>query len=151
MSGMKNTSQVVNGDTVRGRYHPTDSLINLAVPSLCTLRDFNEDKFPRVLKPGIISSALELKSIDTGTDFVICVDGKKLAPGLSEEDGDIDLFGNEIGATFHQMKQKVEEEKNAIAEFIAAISGSDNTDILYRIFLSTSGNRFMRNYSLLSL
>lgn len=28
--------------------------------------------------------------------YVLSVDGKKLAPGLTKESGDIDLFGHEI-------------------------------------------------------
>ena len=95
MGGMKNTGQIISGDTPRGCYNPAESTINFAVPSISTISSFNRDHFPQTLKPGVIRQALQPHIDDDNRDYIISVDGKKLVPGVNDGAGDIDLFGHE--------------------------------------------------------
>lgn len=83
MSGMKSIGNAINAEEELGNYDPLNSAINFAVPSVSLIASHNQSNFPPTIKPGIIETALE--SIDTAKDYVICVDGKKLAPGLDDK------------------------------------------------------------------
>ena len=72
-----------------------DDIVNFAVPTVQTLLNYQPFKdLPVTLQPGIIKSAIRLKKKDPRYQ-VLSFDGKKLAAGLSKDEGDEDLFGNE--------------------------------------------------------
>ena len=77
MSGLKSSGQVVENITSKGVYDPKETSINFAVPSLNALQkvDLKTD-IPSEIPPGIISSALDLKS-SNDVSYVLSVDGKK--------------------------------------------------------------------------
>ena len=133
MGGMKNTGQVITGEAERGNYKPQDSKINFAVPDARTLRTFNNLDFPTNISPGIIHSAIDLKSKEKEKDFVLSVDAKKVARGLSDDAGDVDLFGHEPGPARGQQMARLSREKH-LGEQIADLLGELPPDkVLYEM------------------
>jgi hypothetical protein len=95
MSGAKSAGQVIDGSTSKGLYDPQRTSINFAVPNVNSVNNFDalETNIPKTISPGIITQTLNLLSRDK--TYVLSVDGKKVAPGLSDLHGDQDLFGHE--------------------------------------------------------
>jgi hypothetical protein len=116
MAGRKGTGLIVSGSASRGNISPQSTEINFAVPSLSILRQYNADVFPPRLQPGLIRPTLESKASDREKDFILSVDGKKLAPGINESEGDIDLFGHEKGITLQKQKTIHQKEDAMIKE-----------------------------------
>ena len=111
MSGIKSTGQVVKDMSSKGSYDPQTTSINFAVPNTNSIRQFNtsETEIPGELPPGIIHQAIQLKS-SADNSYVLSVDGKKLAPGLTEKNGDQDLFGHEDGISLEMSRERIEQE-----------------------------------------
>ena len=83
MSGMKGTGTItVEGKCARGHIDPHSTAVNFIVPSLSVLRSYESDKFPTCVQPGIIATAIECKA-KQNKDFILTVDGKKVAQGLT--------------------------------------------------------------------
>ncbi len=93
MAGVKSLGQILNGNDQRGQIDPQLSQINFAIPDVSVLR-LNSSDIPNRLEPGIIHQGIDIKSNSTSS-MVIGFDGKKLAAGLNEHDGDINLWGYE--------------------------------------------------------
>ncbi len=93
-SGVRSLGQVVTNEGNRGHLSAGDSHINFAVPDIGNLATFDATSLPNVLSPGVIQSALDIKS-SSPHSMVLSVDAKKVALGLSSEWGDIDLMGYE--------------------------------------------------------
>ena len=90
LSGSKNQGDLQSKQTTRGRFNPEDSRINFAVPS---------EK-----SPGIIEEAIKL--LDKDKEYIMMIDGKKIAPALGPNDiGDINLWGLEK-PTITERKEK---------------------------------------------
>ena len=80
----------------RDNLNPSTANANFAVPTVHRLRKMPEvNPVPPETKPGIIPSVLEHLSKHPEKDYVIAIDGKKVAQGLSDKYGDIDLWGYE--------------------------------------------------------
>ena len=116
LSGPKNAG-LIKGD----RYDPKQSKCNFAVPSLSVLRNSDINSIPKELPPGIISQALNLTT--PNKDYVLAIDGKKVAQGVKESGGDIDLWGHEKPEKtankqrLHDNLHLCEEIRNAVSEY----------------------------------
>ena len=114
MSGQKSGGQILDATTSRGNFDPQITSINFAVPSISTVRSFEsfDMDIPKEIPQGIIRQAIEMKP--KNKSYILSVDGKKLAPGLNEDNGDQDLFGHEEFQTLEQTKVRIEKEVEAI-------------------------------------
>ena len=91
-SGSKNQGCLQSGGQ-RGTYDPDKSNHNFAVPDEKSLRKSTDD-LPNVILCGIIEESFKL--LDKNKQYVISIDGKKIATGLLKDDiGDINLWGFE--------------------------------------------------------
>ncbi|CAG2222803.1 unnamed protein product [Mytilus edulis] len=95
MTGYKNTGQ--SCDTSKGFYDPDNALINFAVPSHIHIETFNTDlNLPDIKGPGKFDFMVKkVVSTNPSNSFALTFDGKKLAPGLTTDSGDVDLLGYE--------------------------------------------------------
>ncbi|CAG2196577.1 unnamed protein product [Mytilus edulis] len=95
MTGCKNTGQSCH--TSKGFYDPDNALINFAVPSHIPIETFNTDlNLPDIKGPGKFDFMVKkVVSTNQSNSFALTFDGKKLAPGLTTDSGDVDLLGYE--------------------------------------------------------
>jgi hypothetical protein len=122
MGGPKSEGQVIGKDSTIGNLDPQDSHINFAVPSPAILRESGHVNAE--IAPGILYANLDLKAEIT-TSCILSVDGKKVASGLSDSHGDVNLFGHETVGENAQMNavlladdlSKVEELRNLMLSF----------------------------------
>ena len=131
MSGFKNESQVVLGDTDRGNYSPQSSDINFAVPSLSVLREFNPYGSIDKREPGLLRDIIEVISEDLNHQSAcLTYDGKKLKQGLTELYGDVDILGFETGETLQDRKDELVNKHQHIQSIQSELKGCINdTDI----------------------
>jgi hypothetical protein len=110
MFGIKSAGQVIKDVSSKGSYDPQTTSINFAVPSTNSICQFNtmETKISGELPHGIIYQAIELKS-SSDNSYVLSVDGKKIAPGLTERNGDRYLFGHEDGVSLQMSRERIVE------------------------------------------
>jgi len=115
MSGIKSAGQVIKDVSSKGSYDPQTTSINFAVPNTNSICQFNttETKIPGELPPGIIYQAIELKS-SSDNSYVLSVDGNKIAPGLTEKNGDQDLFEHEDGVSLKMSRERITQELLAV-------------------------------------
>lgn len=87
---------------------------NFAVPSVEIIRDFSAGwQLPKEIPPGIIKSAITI--LPKEKEYVLSVDGKKVAGGLKEDWGDQDLFGHEEdGETLSDRKEWYRQHREEI-------------------------------------
>ena len=98
LRGPGHFSDVVTQSCGKGKFDPTTSKVNFAVPSLRVLQNVNTT-YPKTIRPGLINYTLDCaqKDASEGKQFVLSFDGKKIAQGVSGSDkGDVNLWGNEI-------------------------------------------------------
>jgi len=77
MSGEKNEGDVLTAQGTRGNFSPQNSQINFAVPSITSLQNLKSGyAITRELTPGIIKEAIQQRSAEKGTSFILSVDGK---------------------------------------------------------------------------
>ena len=89
-SGSKDQGCLQSGGQ-RGTYDPDKSNHNFTVPDKKSLRK-STDNLPNVILCGIIEEFFKL--LDKNKQYVISIDGKKIATGLLKDDiGDINLWG----------------------------------------------------------
>ncbi|CAC5359049.1 unnamed protein product [Mytilus coruscus] len=106
MSGYKNTTDVLYGESPPGYFDPSNSDINFAIPSIDVLREYthyNDCSGKRL--PGIFIDVMQ-KVSQSMKDQSLCIsfDGKKIKQGLTTDSGDVDLLGFEDGLTLQQRK-----------------------------------------------
>ena len=105
MSGMKNETQQLTGNTV---YDPQLSKTNFAYPKENVLANINpfDDKFPLTFPPGFLEPMIKYKAENDGNkkSYVIMFDGKKVKHG-----GDVDLLGFEGDK---MLKDRIDEKEN---------------------------------------
>ena len=95
-SGSKNQGCHQSGGE-RGSYDPEKSNHNFTVPDEKSLRKSTDD-LPSVILHGIIEESFKL--LDKNKQYVISIDGEKIATGLLKNDiGDINLWGFEEPTT----------------------------------------------------
>ena len=98
MSGHKNTSQVVLGESDIGEFSPIDSEINFAVPYVDILRNFSPytESETRERPPGMLKDTMQSLAGALKSKFAfLTYDGKKNKQGLTEQSGDVDILGHE--------------------------------------------------------
>ena len=80
----------------RGLFPPTESHINFAVPDVKSLTK-SSDNIPTITECGIIEKSLEL--LDRDKEYVLLIDGKKIAIGLGKGLGHllVENFTKKIG------------------------------------------------------
>ena len=138
-SGSKNQGCVQSGSSVCGLYKPSSSNHNFAVPNENSLGNSSED-LPSIILCGIIEELFQL--LDKNKQYVISIDGKKIATGLGKDDiGDINLWGFEEPSI---ESRKVRKEKDlelvaAFEEVIDTCSFDENIDKLPEILSMLSG------------
>ncbi|CAC5392110.1 unnamed protein product [Mytilus coruscus] len=114
MQGVKSSGQILNKSTSRGQFDPQDTNINFAVPDIKTVNNYESCTIdiPKQIQPGLIEQAIQMKpKTDT---YVLSVDGKKLAPGLTKDNGDIDLFGYGMEDSIQKLRLRLKTEKDVI-------------------------------------
>ena len=127
MSGEKHDGETICGACQKSEYNPQSSNINFAVPSEAVLRSYNfGPQLPRELPPGIIDNAMNIHKNNNQTSFIVSVDGKKIAPGLNEKFGDIDLFGHEKNQTLENVRAQHRVEIERIDELCQEASKIDD-------------------------
>ena len=91
---MKNKGQIINGNAERGKFDPTKSRVNLAVPDVKVLTDENEIMPSKDVKPGLLIPVLEaVGENSSASTFKLCVDGKKINQCCTKHPiGQVDLF-----------------------------------------------------------
>ena len=131
MSGFKNESQVVLGDTDRGNYSPQSSDINFAVPSLSVLREFNPYGSIDKREPGLLRDIIKVIIEDLNHQSAcLTYDGKKLKQALTESYGDVDILGFETGETLQDRKDELVNKHQHIQSIQSELKGCINdTDI----------------------
>ena len=79
LRGPGHFSDVVTQNCGRGKYNPTTSKVNFAVPSLLVLQNV-KTTYPKTIRPGLINYTLDTaeKDVGEGKQFVLSFDGKKL-------------------------------------------------------------------------
>ena len=129
MTGFKNTSDILSGESTKGECKPENSDINFVIPSLDVLRNYTPygtDAKPR--EPGIYVDVMEsVSSALEGTSACLTFDGKKLKQGLTERYGDIDILGFENGPSLNQRKMNVEIEQQNLAIQIEILKHEDGS------------------------
>ena len=99
-----------------GYIDPQTTAINFAVSNQNSVANFTtlDADLPKEIKPGVIINAIQTRP--TSQSFVLSVDGKKLATGLSSEKGNIDLMGFEEGEdTLQKAKDRLEKELDNVS------------------------------------
>ena len=92
--GPKHAGKVRSGELVTGHFPPQTAQVNYAVPSVQALTKGAHKKLNKVVQPGIIADALEM--LNPNAEYILSVDGKKIAPGINgNRNGDINLWGFE--------------------------------------------------------
>ena len=128
MSGHKNTSQVVLGESDKGEFSPIDSEINFAVPSVDILRNFSpySESETRERPPGMLKDAMQsLAGALKSKSACLTYDGKKIKQGLTEQSGDVDILGHEDSMS---LKQRQEELKSKISVIEKAINDIEHLE-----------------------
>ena len=79
LHGPDHFSDVVTQNCGRGKYNPTTSKVNFAVPSLRVLQNV-KTTYPKIIRPGLFNYTLDTAEKDAGEgkQFVLSFDGKKL-------------------------------------------------------------------------
>ncbi|CAC5359137.1 uidA [Mytilus coruscus] len=125
MSGNKNTSDVLYGESPPGYFDPSNSDIKFAIPSTDVLREYthyNDCSGKRL--PGIFTDVMQ-KVSQSMRDQSLCIsfDGTKIKQGLTTDSGDVNLLGFEDGLTLQQ-------RKDDLCQLVSALE--TNIDILKR-------------------
>ncbi|CAC5380555.1 unnamed protein product [Mytilus coruscus] len=114
MQGVKSSGQILNKSTSRGQFDPQDTNINFAVPDIKTVNNYESCTIdiPKQIQPGLIEQAIQMKpKTDT---YVLSDDGKKVAPGLTTDNGDIDLFGYGMEDSIQKLRLRLKTEKDVV-------------------------------------
>ena len=110
-SGAKNQGCLQGNTTEHGFYDPKESSVNFAVPDEKSFSKSCQD-LPMEIKCGVKTAAL--KMLDPEKEYVISIDGKKIACGLGKDDnGDIDLWGLEE-PSLQLCKERKEVDLNTV-------------------------------------
>ena len=127
MSGLKSTGQVILEKC------KDNSKVNFAVPSRKKIVQFKstEIQVPDEVSPGVIKEAIEMR--DSRKCYVLSVDGKKCAPGLSRDKGDIDLFGFESSESLQATKDRLNDEIQQVDYLNTHWASLTDTDKLFKI------------------
>ena len=121
MSGYKNTSQVVLGETKKGEFSPINSDINFAVPSVDILRNFTpySESETRERPPGMLTDAMySLADALKSKSACLTYDGKKIKQGLTENSGDVDILGHEDGMSLEQRQEELKKKISVIEKSV---------------------------------
>ena len=117
-SGSKNQGCVQSGSSVCGLYKPSSNNHNFAVPNKKSLRNSSED-LPSIILCRIIEESFQL--LDINKQYVISIDGKKIATGLAKDDiGNMNLWGFEE-PSIELRKERKENDLELVATFKEAI------------------------------
>ncbi|CAG2194451.1 unnamed protein product [Mytilus edulis] len=124
MSGYKHAGQ----SNLTGYLNPATARINFALPSHIHINEHPIDlKIPDIKGPGIFHEMIQLISSQKKNSYVLTFDGKKLAPGLTDEAGDIDLLG--YGPEpLHQQHEQYTKSKEIISKITGYLQGSSKSD-----------------------
>ncbi|VDI71523.1 Hypothetical predicted protein [Mytilus galloprovincialis] len=116
MSGLKNTGNINEGMSERGKYEPMNSELNFAVPSWSVLDKMITPVSTETFRPGLIDTMINIlheNDPDKIATFKLCVDGKKINSSTIGNLGDVNLWGHEDPPTLSsKMKQLDEDKKN---------------------------------------
>ena len=96
LRGIGHFGQVVEQKSQLRHYKPDEAEINFAIPSVRTLQRFSLG-YPTTIPCGLITHSLNIAESQSQKErqFVLCYDGKLVAPGVKGEFGDVDLMGCE--------------------------------------------------------
>ena len=127
MSGDKNDTQLVLGETVRGRYDPQTSSVNFAVPSTKVLRSFDPYDVYGGRKQGVLTDMVEsFGQYSEHRSACLTYDGKKLKLGLTPSSGDVDLLGFEKSETLIQKQMELKRKLDGVIKVEEILSLSED-------------------------
>ncbi|VDH98759.1 Hypothetical predicted protein [Mytilus galloprovincialis] len=119
MSGLKNTGNINEGMSERGKYEPMNSELNFAVPSWSVLDKMITPVSTETFRPGLIDTMINIShenDPDKIATFKLCVDGKKINSSTIGNLGDVNLWGHEDPPTLSSKMKQLDEDKNNIEQ-----------------------------------
>lgn len=133
MSEAKSVGQVIDWSSSKGLYDPQKTKINFAVPNINSIKncDLVKTNIPREMYPGVIAQALKFMPRDK--KYVLSVDGKKLAPGLTNTHEDQDLFGHEESNSLQDLKDCLIQEVETVKHDWNKMNDTNKKDKLISI------------------
>ena len=127
MKGFKNEGTVLQG-CPKGYYECQNNDINFAVPSNLT---GPQNGLPNLKDngPGIFKETIRIcAEKHSRGSCVLTFDGKKLAPGLSDDGGDINLIGHESGPSIEEKRSVLQKEMDMLDK-LGKCFETDATDV----------------------
>ncbi|XP_070182230.1 uncharacterized protein [Littorina saxatilis] len=118
MGGPKNQGQVVDGSETLGVCRSSCAKINFAIPSLNHLE--TDEIQHETLKPGILHDTISILS-ETPKVVKVAFDAKKINSSLSQDQGDIDLFGHELSPTLMERRDRLVKELDSLEEMLMKV------------------------------
>ena len=114
MMGVKSAGQILDKSSSRGQFDPQNTNINFAVPDIKTVNNYESHQIdiPKQIQPGLIEQVIDMKP--KSKTYVLSFDGKKLAPGLTKENKDIDLFGYEMEESLQNLRLRLKTDKDVV-------------------------------------
>lgn len=123
MTGYKNMGSVKSGKEEPGYYAPSETRINFAVPNDMTKLMPSDVQVPEVNGPGKFNEMINALS-DNNCTYILTFDGKKLAPGLTKDSGDVDLLCHETGPSLQAREEDVKTKLADVSELRAIMMRS---------------------------
>ena len=118
MGGPKHRGQLVLGQSSKGIYKPSESLINFAIPHRAVLSSDLSPLSPENVSPGILETLLSRFAQKAQTEphktYKICIDGKKINAAITSKEGDINLWGFEDKPTLEERQSELSNEIEAM-------------------------------------
>ncbi len=134
MSGEKNEYGVLTAQGTLGNFSPQNSQINFAVPSITSLQDLKSwYVMPRELTPGIIKEAIQQRTAENGTYFILSVDGKKVAPVLNQHSGDQDRFGHKEDISLSEAQDRFQQDLTMLSDLKRIVAECANLEELQKL------------------
>ena len=137
--GLKFSGMAVNDNKALGHFSLNNSAsheiskINFAVPADSILqKSLNQNRTPRFLKPGIITSMLQSipEDMKKKEQFVLSFDGKLIRSGLTKDEGDIDMGGLEDSPTYEELNARLAQEMETVKDLqIELLAFEESTEL----------------------
>ena len=127
MAGPRYTSLTVNKGMTHEALIPSISEINFAVPSRSAIIKNNDSPVPSLITPGVIHETLQAVSLSSLSKVnMMCVDGKKVNPGLDSKEGDVNMFGFENSPTVEESSQRLSTEIELVQDMKESLQYMDS-------------------------
>ncbi|XP_013399595.1 uncharacterized protein LOC106165781 [Lingula anatina] len=109
LSGWKCYGHVLKGEAVDGHFETNGEETVLAIPKADVLQNYQPDgcEWPEKIAPGLCHAVVkQVAACAKGASLCLSLDGKKVAPGLKGDFGDVDLLGHEPDGSLASKQQR---------------------------------------------